>query len=225
MIGNPFALFAPLEDQVVVHLFTKEDNIRTEEDIVDALSIPDIAALEQVHGDRIIRVDGPLARTEEADGMITDTPNLVLTVRTADCQSFAIYVPEKNILGVLHVGWRGLDAGAIPAFCKSLQDDWNVAAEKTFVAAGPSLCTLCAKFTSPQKELPSIDPQFLRGRHVDLQGAAEAQFMEHGVRPGNFERYAGCTRCDPETYWTYRGGDHDAVEMGYTNVLACALRA
>jgi len=224
MIGNPFALFSSLEDQVVVHMFTKEDNVRTDEDIVDALGIPDIAALNQVHGTRVIRVDGPLARTEDADGMITDTPNLILTVRTADCQSFAIYVPKKNILGVLHAGWRGLHTGAIPAFFKTLKDEWGAEAEEALVAASPSLCILCADFTSPQKELPSIDTKFLRGRHVDLQGAAEEQFMELGVRPGNFERYAGCTRCDPETYWTYRGGDRDAVNMGYTNVLACALK-
>jgi copper oxidase (laccase) domain-containing protein len=63
-----------------------------------------------------IAADAPSNRTEEADGMITDVPGLALNLRVADCQSFVIFSPKKNVLGLLHVGWRGLISGAIPEF-------------------------------------------------------------------------------------------------------------
>ena len=48
--------------------------------------------------------------------------------------------------------------------------------------------------------------------------------MDAGIQPQNIERMDDCTRCHPEKYWTYRGGDREAVKAGRTNVMACVLR-
>lgn len=180
--------------------------------------------LKQVHGKRVMRVDHEIKKTEEADGMITDVPGLLLCVRWADCQNFVVYEPKKKVVGVMHVGWRGLIKGIIPEFFAVLKHEWNIDASDTFVGAGASLCQKCADFSDPASELPSIDPKYIKNRTVDLQRIAIDQLLSLGVKPDHFERTSDCTRCMPETYWTYRGGHREEVKNGYTNVLAAMVR-
>jgi len=222
LLPNLFTLFAPFP-KLNVTLFTKEDDIHSDEQISTALNIPNVAGLNQVHGNQTIRVTEPLARTEKADGMITDQKNLVLTVRTADCQPFVVFAPEKNVLGVIHAGWRGLIAGVIPNFFEALNNEFGIEPKEALVAAGPSLCKNCALFSEPETELKGIDPKFIYGKNVDLNGIADTELFKLGVQQSNFEHHPDCTNCMKETYWTYRGGDKENVLKGHTNVVACWL--
>jgi hypothetical protein len=142
-------------------------------------------------------------------------------VRTADCQPFVAYAPAHGVLGVLHVGWRGLKDGAIPAFFSLLREEWNIVPQDILIAAGPSLCTQCAEFTDPARELSTVAPMYVHGKHVDLRSAADHELLALGVEPEHLERHPECTRCQHNRYWTYRGGDRSAVKSGFTNVLAC----
>ncbi|MCF7845046.1 MAG: polyphenol oxidase family protein [Kiritimatiellales bacterium] len=218
MITNPFSIFAPFPD-LQVTLFTKEDNINSDEQIAKKLNTKHIAGLNQVHGNRVLYVTKPLARTEEADGMFTDQKDLVLTVRTADCQPFIVFAPERNVHGVIHAGWRGLIAGIIPRFFDMLTSTFGINPQEVLVAAGPSLCTSCAQFDDTSGEISLIGSECINGHQVDLQRKAELQLFSAGVHPKHFERHADCTCCQPEQYWTYRGGDREDVLSGCTNVM------
>ncbi len=203
-------------------LWTKAD--AKPHDVRGMLDAEKEASAEQVHGARTAIMRDAIENAPGADGLATDRSGLALSVRWADCQSFIVYAPEDHVLGVLHVGWRGLNAGAIPAFFATLKEEWDIEPQDTYVAAGPSLCAKCAEFSEPARELPSIDPMFFDGRHVDLRGPADAQLLALGIPRDHLERMADCTCCDPETYWTYRGGDREAVKAGERNLLACVLR-
>ncbi len=224
MIRSPFALLRPFEDRLSVVLLTKEDHAHTDTEIAALLGHDRIASLHQVHGNRTIVVSGETSRTEQADGLITKTPGLWLTSRSADCQTFLAYDPTSHVLGVLHAGWRSIVAEAIPAFMHALKESGQSDADNLYVVAGPSLCQRCADFSDPAHELPNVPASLVRdGTYVDLQAATAAQLLACGVRPEHFERSPDCTRCMPETYWTYRGGHREEVEGGWTNVLAGKL--
>jgi len=71
-----------------------------------------LISLRQIHSDLIHRVDDvqvdrmptdPLA----GDGMVTDTPGLVLAVQTADCLPIILVDRKRRAVGVFHAGWRG----------------------------------------------------------------------------------------------------------------------
>ena len=224
MIRSPFTLLQPFEKQLSVALFTKSDDIRSDAAAAQAMGAKNAAGLWQKHGNRTVVLREPSARTEQADGMLTDVPGLALCLRIADCQPFIIYAPQKSVVGLLHVGWRGLVANAIGEFFRVIREEWNIDPSETLVAAGPSLCTACAGFSDPAKELPNVPQEFIHGKTVDLQGTATAQLLSLGVRKESFERHPDCTRCHPETYWTYRGGDRESVKAGRTNVLASFLK-
>ncbi|MBI3816026.1 laccase domain-containing protein [Candidatus Peregrinibacteria bacterium] len=113
--------------------------------------------------------------------------------------------------------------GTIPSLYALLKTEWNIRPEETFVGAGPSLGFECAEFSNPKNELPSVPSSLVRGKLVDLQGAADRELDRLGVPREQRERLPDCTKCHPETYWTYRGGDREAVKEGWTNVLMALL--
>lgn len=221
MIENPFQIFKQFEDRLRIVIFNRED------DFSDALAskifcVADTAGLEQVHENHTLITRESISRTEEADGLATDKNNLVLSVRWADCQNFVIYAPEKNVIGTVHAGWKGLLSGVLTEHYLALKEEWNIDPEETYVGAGPSLCFQCAEFSDPTNELPNVNPELINGHYVDLRGIANDQLDALGVPSVQRERMPVCTRCEPESYWTYRGGDKEAVSSGSTNAL-CAM--
>jgi polyphenol oxidase len=223
MPENPFSIFTPWKSHIGIGLFTKKDDSSSDELVCSRMGGHDYAALRQVHGTGTIVVREQMHRMEEADGLITDQPSLVLTIRMADCQTFVVYAPEQNVVGLLHVGWRGLKAGALPKFFDQLRQSFGITPDTTYVGAAPSLCQHCAEFTDPLRELAGIPEVLIKGRAANLQGWAETQLNTIGVPVDHRERLPDCTCCDPQHYWTYRGGDKEAVQQGKTNVLACVL--
>lgn len=225
MIEFPFELFRQFHHRLRISFFTKADDIRDDQSAATIIGAPEAAGLRQMHGNRTVVIRRPTSgRTEEADGMITDVPDLALCLCAADCQNFIVFEPQRNIAGVLHVGWRGLITNAIPEFFRILNKEFGISPEATFVGAGPSLCTQCADFTDPMRELAGVSREFIHGKHVDLQGDATAQMLKLGVSSDRIDRHPDCTRCHPELYWTYRGGDREAVKQGHSNMLVVALR-
>lgn len=224
MLDSLFPLFAPYQGRLAIRSFVKEDSIASDEDLQRMLETNHFVSLHQVHGNTTIIARSPSQREKDADGVVTDTKDLWLHVRTADCQSFVIYDPLLEVVGVLHAGWKGLVCGAIPSFFETMKAEWPIDASRILIGAGPSLCTACSEFTDPLQELPGIDSTFFQGKHVDLRAIADNQFIQCGIQKTHIDRLPDCTRCHPETYWSYRGGDRDAVRIkGARNILACSL--
>ncbi|MEO9600188.1 peptidoglycan editing factor PgeF [Parasphingorhabdus sp.] len=65
----------------------------------------------QVHGADVVTVTGPLEKRPEADAMVTDRPNLLLGILTADCVPVLFYDPQAHVIGAAHAGWKGALAG------------------------------------------------------------------------------------------------------------------
>jgi polyphenol oxidase len=223
MITHPFKILQPFQDEIDVMLLIREDDVKDDEGTAEALDADYLASLIQKHGNKVVYVEDETMGEEEGDGMVTNVENLTLAVRSADCQTFVAYAPSAGACGVLHAGWKGLLADAMPSFLSSLSRAFRVSPSELLIGAGPSLCTKCAEFTDPVAELKGIDPKFFHGRCADLRGIAEDQLFSLGVKPEHFERHPGCTRCEPNTYWSYRA-DKEKVLEGYRNVLAIRLK-
>lgn len=66
-----------------------------------------LITLRQIHSDLIHRVDNQPEHPLFGDGLITDTPGLLLAVLTADCLPVILVDSKKRAVGVFHAGWRG----------------------------------------------------------------------------------------------------------------------
>lgn len=79
--------------------------------------------LKQVHG---IAVSTPQSRTIssdgniEADALVTNLPNEVLAILTADCLPVLFAAKDGSVIGAAHAGWRGLCSGVLENTVKEM---------------------------------------------------------------------------------------------------------
>jgi len=66
-----------------------------------------LVALRQIHSDIIHHADGPPGHLLAGDGLITDTPGLLIAVQAADCIPVIVLDRKRRAVGVFHAGWRG----------------------------------------------------------------------------------------------------------------------
>lgn len=91
--------------------------------IADALEVDpaQMRAVTQVHGTRGVWVTSEDQGQEEADALLTQTPGLVLGIKTADCVPVIMMAETGKAVAAIHAGWRGLAAGILETTCASLR--------------------------------------------------------------------------------------------------------
>jgi YfiH family protein len=66
-----------------------------------------LVSLRQIHSDLIHRVKGMPEQPLAGDGLVTDTPGLLVAVQIADCLPILLADRKRRAVGVFHAGWRG----------------------------------------------------------------------------------------------------------------------
>jgi YfiH family protein len=132
----------------------------------------------------------------EADAAVSDVAGCVLAVRTADCAPVVLL--GQAAVGVVHAGWRGLEAGVVEAAVASLRD---LGDEPQRAHLGPCIRPGCYEFAGPeldrlvQRFCPAVRSSTTGGTvGVDLPAAVRAALAATGVTDVRDE--AGCTACD-----------------------------
>ena len=69
--------------------------------------------LEQVHGTQVLRITADTQGVGGADAAVTQIPNQVCAVLTADCLPVLFCAEDGSTVAVAHAGWRGLAAGVL----------------------------------------------------------------------------------------------------------------
>lgn len=69
--------------------------------------------LDQVHGTRVLALDGQPAADRLADAAVTRTAGIACAVMTADCLPVLLCDRRGTVVAACHAGWRGLAAGVL----------------------------------------------------------------------------------------------------------------
>jgi YfiH family protein len=137
----------------------------------DSLGIPDgWAVVRQVHGSRVLRVEGP-GMAGEADAMFTTSPMLPLAVGTADC--LPVVIEGEGGIGIAHAGWRGAAAGIVVGLRDALAAA-GVSARRA--AVGPGIGPCCFEVGAEVLEaFPAwVSSTSWGAPSVDLKSAVES---------------------------------------------------
>ena len=107
-----------------------------------------LVSLRQIHSDLIHRVDRMRAdRMPEqplaGDGMITDTPGLLLTVLTADCLPIILADRKRRAVGVFHAGWRGTVKRIVEKGVGEMRKHFKSDPRDLVAAIGPGVQECC----------------------------------------------------------------------------------
>lgn len=177
------------------------------------LGFEHVAQLEQVHGNRVVRVE---RETDEpypaADALTTKVRGLALLVRVADCASVYLFDPANRAIGLAHAGWRGLVSEVIGNTVKTMVGEFGTEPADILAAVGPSLGPCCARFTDPRREIPPDYHGFITdGGTVDLWGIARHELLAAGVGEKNTEQVRRCTRCGGPDFSSHRRNDEERM--------------
>lgn len=102
-----------------------------------------LASLRQIHSDLIHRVDAAPHQPLAADGLVTDTPGLVVAVQTADCLPIILADPKRRAVGVFHAGWRGTVKRIVEKAVGEMRMHFGSEPQNLVAAIGPGVQKCC----------------------------------------------------------------------------------
>src|SRR5437868_15192127 len=104
------------------------------------LADAELATVHQVHSAEVVVADQawPQGERPRADAMVTDTPNLLLGILTADCAPVLFADHHAVVVGAAHAGWRGALAGVTDATIEAMEE-LGARRENIHAAVGPCI--------------------------------------------------------------------------------------
>ena len=74
---------------------------------LDELAV--LKSAKQVHSNKVLTINNLGQKTNEieADALVTNQPNIILGILTADCAPVLAFDPINNIIAAIHIGWKG----------------------------------------------------------------------------------------------------------------------
>ena len=165
-----------------------------------------VSWLRQVHGARVVVVDasGPVEGAE-GDALVTNQPDAVLAVLTADCAPVALASPE-GVVGAVHAGWSGVVAGVVERAVGAMRE---LGATEVQAALGPCIRAECYEFGRPELDRvagvlgPSVRAVTASGAPaLDLPAAVRAALARAGADLVADEGV--CTACDAAGHFSHR---------------------
>ena len=141
---------------------------------------------------------------EECDGHVTDAAGILLAVSIADCVPVSVVNPLTRRIGLLHAGWRGAAAGILERGLSEVAV--GGARAGLLVHLGPSICGRCYQvgpevFEALGRPGPSCPEP------IDLRAVLAERAVAAGVDPAGVSVSERCPRCEPEVFFSHRGGD------------------
>jgi YfiH family protein len=110
-------------------------------------SLGDFVFARQVHGagvrvvtqaDRGAGAFSLADAIDDTDALVTTSPEVVLTILTADCVPIVLHDPVAGVLACVHAGWRGTVAGVTAAALAAMRDLGTRPADVT-AGMGPAI--------------------------------------------------------------------------------------
>lgn len=186
----------------------------------------DLVMVNQVHGTDVLYVDqqnrgeGLVKPARfQADGMITDKPDVVLTTFHADCVPVYFYSPDSHIIALVHSGWRGTVNNIAGKTVDKLVREYNINPNTLLVGIGPHIDACCFEVgpevveafaqAFPEEAHDSIIKPHPLGeqtdkRYIDLQAAIMIELATESVPPWNITASDLCTCCRPDYFFSHR---------------------
>ncbi|MBI4125860.1 MAG: peptidoglycan editing factor PgeF [Deltaproteobacteria bacterium] len=164
---------------------------------------------KQVHGDRVHRL--PVSQDDpiEGDAFITNHPNTVCSVRTADCVPILMVDPVRRAVAAVHAGWRGSQLNIATTTIIAMNEHFGSLPKDLVVAIGPRICLTCydvGKDVADQFLAYAPTGVHLIGDrwHLDLGEISRQQCLAAGVASDHIDVLSLCTTCRPDLFASYR---------------------
>ena len=181
----------------------------------------------QVHGTEVICTTQPRPLDgvhHKADAILTDQKEITLFMRFADCVPIFLVDPVREVIGIVHAGWRGTVDGVAAQAVKRMCEQYGAHPEDIYAGIGPSICVdhyqvgkevVEAARTAFGKDAAQVLARRDGSIHLDLWAANRLALEKCGVR--QTEIAAICTACHTHDWYSHR------AEQGKTGRFGALL--
>lgn len=161
----------------------------------------------QCHGDKILKVDHPV-HADGYDALITNQPDIYLSVTIADCTPVLIYDPSSQSLAAIHAGWKGSVAGIVRKTIQAMIHHYQAKPENCHAFIGTCIDGRSYEVGWEVADLfPSAHKIWNKDRGkftVDLKVANKTQLLEMGIPDSQIEISPFSTYIDNEDFFSHR---------------------
>ncbi len=180
-----------------------------------AVGTSNVAALRQVHGDRVVPAEEALAGQVQADAMFTRQSSIALLGQSADCPIVLLADVESGTIGMAHASWRCTVARLTFKLIEALCQGGACKPAQLVAGISPSAGPCCYQVGADTKAaavagLGENAASFFissdGGMNFDLWSANIAQMVEAGMCRHNIQVAGVCTICDDRFYSVRREG-------------------
>ena len=151
----------------------------------------------------------------DVDGLITDTPGLMLVTIYADCVPLYFVDPVHKAVGLSHSGWKGTVHRIGKVTLERMKEAFGTRPEDVQAAIGPSICQDCYEVSEDvaQAFMDEFADQlndrlvYRKGNgkyQLNLWNANERILLEAGIRPEHLSITNICTCCNHELLFSHR---------------------
>ena len=154
-----------------------------------------------------------LGDDQYCDALISNTPNVLLAVKTADCVPILIGDPTTRAFAAVHAGWRGTSASIVTRAIEQMHLEDGARAEDLIVAIGPAAKECCYEVGDEviqlfKERFRQCEELFLPTHdghaRIDLHRANRDQLVASGVVAGKIQAAPFCTMERTDLFFSYR---------------------
>jgi YfiH family protein len=175
-----------------------------------------LVTVHQIHSPDVVVASEAWPQDERprADAMVTDTPNLLLGILTADCAPVLFADHKAVVVGAAHAGWRGALAGVTDATIEAMEK-LGARRENIHAAVGPCIAqpsyevdeAFRARFLHADPDNARFFVDGSSGKpHFDLEAYVVHRLIAAGIdeiEAVNLDTYA-----EPDRFFSYRRSTH-----------------
>jgi len=181
--------FPELEQRALLHGFTPRSAppLTSAElpKIFEKEGLPvNFVSAEQTHGADVAVVSAGEAgqMIPSVDALITREKNLSLVIRVADCGPVWIHCGKTKVIGLVHSGRKGTEAGVVPATIRRMKEEFGSDPEEMMALLGPCI----------------------RPPYYDVDFASEILRQLKGEKVGKVVDSGLCTAANLKRFYSYR---------------------
>jgi YfiH family protein len=168
----------------------------------------------QIHGVSVVVAESPRPKNMtplQADGILSNTSEVTLLMRFADCVPILLHDPLRRIVGIAHAGWMGTVRGVARKIVEAMQARFGSNPKDILAAIGPSIGpdhyevgpdVVAWVRKAFGKQAPSLLHKNAEKIHLNLWAANWLTLEQAGVK--QIESAGLCTACHTDDWYSHR---------------------
>jgi len=180
--------------------------------------VEQLVTVTQVHGSDLLLLDQPnpdFAHFQrlECDGIVTNQPEVMIGVCTADCVPVLLLDPVHRVIAALHAGWKGSAEGIVRKGVEAMTSLFDGNPADILAAIGPAIGPCCYEVDQPVANAfraagndfdACAEPLGEGSWRLNLAEVNRRQLLRAGLDERNIETTPLCVCCEKDLFFSYR---------------------